>query len=307
MSSRNLVICDRESDYAASLAAFLTEKKELAFQVMVTTSLDQVRAIEKESSLDLLLISEDYTYEQRSAVRAWKRIVLTYEGHNPLGDDEISIFKYQSGDDIYAQIIQACAAEEAGNFLRIRKKQKGMLIGVYSPVHRVGQTSFALEKGKELAKEQNVLYLNLETYAGFGGHFQEEWKKNLTVLLYYAKQESENLGMILTTLVRQTGELDYILPAVFPEDIRSVTKEEWMWLFYEILKNSIYDVLILDLGECVQDLYDILNLCDTVFMPAADDRFAVSKIRQYEKILKQLGYEQLWERMIRCDTGRAAS
>ncbi len=307
MSSRNLVICDRESDYAASLAAFLTEKKELAFQVMVTTSLEQVRAIAEESALDLLLISEDYTYEQRSAVRAWKRIVLTNEGQKPLGESEISIFKYQSGDEIYAQIIQACAAEEDGNFLRIRKKQKGTLIGIYSPVHRVGQTSFALEKGKELAREQNVLYLNLETYAGFGGHFQEEWKKNLTVLLYYAKQESENLGMILTTLVRQTGELDFIPPAVYPDDIRSVTKEEWMWLFYEILKHSIYDVLILDLGDCVQDLYEILNICDTVFMPAADDRSGISKIRQYKKILRQLGYGQLWERMIQCDTGRAVT
>lgn len=306
MSSRNLVICDRESDYAASLAAFLTEKKELAFQVMVTTRLEQVQAIEEESSLDLLLISEDFTYEQRSAVNARKTIVLTNEGQRSLDEDVISIFKYQSGDDIYAQIIQACAAED-GNFLRIRKKQKGTLIGIYSPVHRVGQTSFALEKGKELAKDQNVLYLNLETYAGFGGHFQEEWKKNLTVLLYYAKQESEKLGMVLTTLVRQTGELDFIPPAVFPEDIKAVTKEEWMWLFHEILKSSIYDVLILDLGECIQDLYDILNMCDTVFLPAAGDRLAVSKIRQYEEILKQLGYEQLWERMIQCDTGRTAS
>lgn len=306
MSSRNLVICDRESDYAASLAAFLTEKKELAFQVMVTTSLEQVQAIEEESSLDLLLISEDFTYEQRSTVNARKTIVLTNEGQRSLDEEEMSIFKYQSGDDIYAQIIQACAAED-GNFLRIRKKQKGTLIGIYSPVHRVGQTSFALEKGKELAKDQNVLYLNLETYAGFGGHFQEEWKKNLTVLLYYAKQESEKLGMVLTTLVRQTGELDFIPPAVFPEDIKAVTKEEWMWLFHEILKSSIYDVLILDLGECVQDLYDILNMCDTVFLPAAGDRLAVSKIRQYEEILKQLGYEQLWERMIQCDTGRTAS
>lgn len=274
--------------------------------MMVTTSLEQVQVIEEESSLDLLLISEAFTYEQRSAVNARKTIVLTNEGQRSLDEDVISIFKYQSGDDIYAQIIQACAAED-GNFLRIRKKQKGTLIGIYSPVHRVGQTSFALEKGKELAKDQNVLYLNLETYAGFGGHFQEEWKKNLTVLLYYAKQESEKLGMVLTTLVRQTGELDFIPPAVFPEDIKAVTKEEWMWLFHEILKSSIYDVLILDLGECVQDLYDILNMCDTVFLPAAGDRLAVSKIRQYEEILKQLGYEQLWERMIQCDTGRTAS
>ena len=42
MSSRNLVICDPETEYAARLAAFLNGKRELAFQVKTCGSPGQI-------------------------------------------------------------------------------------------------------------------------------------------------------------------------------------------------------------------------------------------------------------------------
>ena len=40
------------------------------------------------------------------------------------------------------------------------------VIGVYSPIHRIGKTQYALQLAKEFAKKGNTLYLNLEAYAG---------------------------------------------------------------------------------------------------------------------------------------------
>lgn len=306
VSSKNLVICDPETDYAARLAAFLNEKKELAFQVKTCRSLKQMQALQEEMSVEVLLISGEYTKEQRQTVNASRIIVLTVKEEEDTGDGQAYVFKYQSGDEIYAQIIKICAADNAEGILNIRKKEKGKIIGIYSPVHRTGQTTFAIEKGRELSKEQNVLYLNLEAFAGFGGHFPEERNRNLSVLLYYIKQESGNPGLLLPTLVKQMGELYYIPPAAFPEDLKAVTAEEWIQLFYEILKSSIYDVLVLDLGECIQGLYRILSICDTVYLPEADDEFAAAKIKQYEETLWQLGYGEVWERMKTCDIRRTA-
>lgn len=309
MSSNNLVICDPETDYASRLAAYLSGKRELAFQVKICSSPEQLRLVCGELPTALLLLNEVFAREEIEEIYkgagSVRIIILSDREEDSDGSDKTDrIYKYQSGEEIYMQIIQICAAENMDGFWRVRKKEKGRIIGVYSPVHRVGQTDFAIQKGKELAKEENVLYINLETYAGFGGYFPEEREKTLAVLLYYAKQESGNPGLILTTLVRQMEGMDYVPPVVFPEDLKALEAKEWIWLFREILQNSIYDVLILDLGECVNGLYEILRFCDTVYMPVADDRVAAAKITQYEEILRQLGYGEVAERMIRCDIRR---
>ncbi len=303
MSSKNLVICDREQEYAAQLAGYLSGKKELALQVKLCNSPEQVEAIRREMAVDILLADESITFTEGALTGVSKVILLSAASTGTEGM-ESRIFRYQSADDIYTHLIEALAEGGMGELWNIRKKERGKLIGIYSPVRRIGQTGFALNKGMEMAKTSNVLYINLETYAGIGGYFPEEGKRNLSMLLYYAKQESGNPGLLITTLVKRMNELDYIPPVIFPEDIRTVTVSEWMWLFGEILSHSIYDVLILDLGDCVQGLFDILKACDTIYMPAADDRLAVSKIYQYEEALCRQGYGEVWERMIRCDIRR---
>ena len=303
MSSKNLVICDREQEYAAQLAGYLSGKKELALQVKLCNSPEQVEAIRREMAVDILLADESITFTEGALTGVSKVILLSAASTGTEGMVS-RIFRYQLADDIYTHLIEALAEGGMGELWNIRKKERGKLIGIYSPVRRIGQTGFALNKGMEMAKTSNVLYINLETYAGIGGYFPEEGKRNLSMLLYYAKQESGNPGLLITTLVKRMNELDYIPPVIFPEDIRTVTISEWMWLFGEILSHSIYDVLILDLGDCVQGLFDILKACDTIYMPAADDRLAVSKIYQYEEALCRQGYGEVWERMIRCDIRR---
>ena len=156
---------------------------------------------------------------------------------------------------------------------------------------------------EKMAKEKNVLYLNMETYGGSGGHFPEESGRDMSVLLYYAKQGTGNIGLVLTTLVRQMDGLDYIAPSRFPEELQLVTEKEWKWLFSAILKQSVYDMLILDMGECIQGLYGILALCDEIYLLTENDRSANAKLKQYRETLKRLGYGEMWERMIRCDAG----
>lgn len=306
MDSKSLVICDEESEYAAKLAIFLTGKKELAFQVKLCSSLRQVMALQE--GVELLLIGDSFSIEEREQLKASKVFVLTHKINSPVGHGETAIFKYQSGEEILAQIIKACIAEEkTEHFWHVTKSHKGKIIGVYSPIRRIGQTMFALKKGKEIARKENVLYINLETFAGIEGYFPLEEERTLSTLLYYAKQESGQLGLILSTLVKSVEGLDYVPPAVITEDIKSVTVKEWKCLFRQILEESIYDIVLLDLGECIQGIYDILDSCDIVYVPVANDKTAVSKLRQFEEILRRLGYENLCGRMIRCDTGRTTS
>ena len=308
MDSKSLVICDQESEYAARLAAFLNGKKELAFQVKIFKSPEQVSVLQKDESVDVMLVGSSFSIEERTLLKASKIFVLADEKKTELLPGETSIFKYQSGEEILSQIVQSFVKEEkAETFWYFSKKEKGKLIAVYSPVHRCGQTTFALKKGRELSRKENVLYLNLESFAGIDGYFPREDQRTLSTLLYYAKQENGQIGLILSTLVKKTGGLDYIPPAAVTEDLKLITSSEWKKIFAQILKESIYDILLLDLGECIQGIYEILEDCDEVYLPVADDKTAVSKLRQYEEVLYRLGYEELYGRMIKCDTSRTAA
>ena len=207
MSSKNLVICDREQEYAAQLAGYLSGKKELALQVKLCSSPEQVEAIRREMAVDILLADESITFTEGALTGVSKVILLSAASTGTEGMVS-RIFRYQSADDIYTHLIEALAEGGMGELWNIRKKERGKLIGIYSPVRRIGQTGFALNKGIEMAKTSNVLYINLETYAGIGGYFPEEGKRNLSMLLYYAKQESGNPGLLITTLVKRMNELD---------------------------------------------------------------------------------------------------
>lgn len=307
MSSRNLVICDPETEYAARLAAFLNGKRELAFQVRTCKSPRQIREAAGRTHIDILLIAEEFltAMDGREEKMADKILTLVSERTDSTEGDVI--FKYQSGEEICMRLVQLLAKEEKAELLKIRKKDSGRILGFYSPVHRLGQTRMALKKGKELARSENVLYLNMETYPGTGVYFPEERQKNMSVLLYYAKQESPKMASVLAGLVQKREGMDYVPPAVVPEDIKSVSKGEWLWLFEEILRKSIYETLILDLGDSVQGLYAILEACDVIYMTAADDPAAASKIRQFEESLELAGCVQAAERMVRCDIRRTAS
>lgn len=306
MSSKELVICDSDAKYTAKLAAFFNGKKELAFQVKIYGSPDTMQEVIAESSESILLINESFL--ENDLFKKWngKILVLSEKRRTEKYKNVQSIFKYQSCNLFMTQILEYCEEEMQGIW-RIRKSRKGKVIGVYSPVHRLGQTAFAFEKAKELSKEMNVLYLNLETYAGYGAILQKEEKKTLSTLLYYVKQESASVGLVLTTLIKSKDGVDYIPPVILNEDLLTITKKEWLWLFQEILHNSIYDALVLDLSESVQGLYEILAFCETVYMLVADDKNAASKIRQYEENLRRTGYAELVERMVRCDIRRTAA
>lgn len=302
MSSNNLVICDPEAEYAAKLAVILNGKRELAFQVKICKSPEQIQELLREMHIDILLISEEFREDLAESYKKNISRVIYLLSERNYKDPGENIFKYQSGEEIIGDLVRACQSEEG--LFKIRKKDRGKILAFYSPVHRLGQTETALKMGRELSEDRNVLYLNLEMFAGSGGQFPAEEKKNMSVLLYYAKQETGNLGLLLASLVKRKGALDYVPPTGCPEDLREMSPGEWSRLFTGILEESIYDVLLLDIGDGVQGLYEILDLCDEIHMLCADDLAASSKIRQFLESMIRSGYAGTAERVIRHDSGR---
>lgn len=300
MNNRNLVICDREEGYAEAFALFLMKKKELAFQVQVCKGIEQVQAIMQEHPIDILLIGGTYPAAERRKLKAREIFLLTGSGKTEADSAEIVVYKYQSGEAILAEIIRRCSEHEDGDGLFIRTVKAGRvrIIGLFSPVHRSGETSYGLKLGQELAVSENVLYLNMEIYGGIGGYFPEEGH-TLADVLYYSRQESGNIGLILTTLVKHMGGLDYLLPVRVSEDVKAVEVREWISVIRQIAEQSIYDVIILDIDEGLREVYELLRVCTEIHVLTARDTMAKAKLLQMEEEMHLLGYDDLKKKIVK--------
>lgn len=292
MGSKSLVICDPEEHYAQALAFYIMNRKGIHFQVQVCSDIWHIQ------ETDLLLISDVYPEEDRKNVKAKKVFVLSSRGYD--AEDSNMIFKYQTGEQILDEILKQCEEvyEENEIFFSSVQKKNGRIIGVFSPIHRIGKTTYAIGMGENMAVSENVLYLNLELYGGIGGHF-EKGGQTLEDVLYFARQEKGNLGFMLTKVVKRKGNLDYILPVPVSEDIKEIRAKEWIILLKKIMEQSIYETVIVDIDEGIRDIYELLDICSEIHLLEDQSPYSQAKMEQFERELMLLGYEELLKKIIR--------
>lgn len=300
MNSKNLIICDSEESYAQALAIYFMQRKELMLQVYVCSSPERVLELREEVKPDFLLISEEYEEKMRKKMPGEKLCILTSYDTSGTNTEHPAIYKYQSGEKILAQLFEECA-EWMDSYTALRRTAKDMtkrMIGVFSPIHRIGKTSYALILGENLAKSKNVLYLNLEFFGGLKGHFEKS-SQTISDLIYYSRQEKGNFGAFLASMIGHKGNLDYVAPASVSEDMKGMDGTEWISLMEQILQQSIYEILILDIDEGIPGLYQILEECTEIHMPVLENPYARAKISQFEQELKLLGKEHIMKKIIR--------
>lgn len=277
-------------------------KKEVTAGVRICSSVEMMERLMETGQVQVLLISDEVPYERRRQLFPGKRIVLTRQHCTDLGEEERELPKYQAADRLTAEILQVF--QEEPFLMPCAGKGKCRILGIYSPIHRIGKTTFALKLGKFLAEKEDVLYLNLETYAGMGGYFRDQDTQNLSHLLYYAKQEKDDISVRIASMVRQIGKLDYIPPLKVWTDLKSVTPEEWEALFYKLSVQSIYDTIILDIGDSIDGVFEMLQMCDWIMFPYEEDVYAKAKMAQYRYMLNVLRFQELEMRTVYVDMSK---
>ena len=78
-------------------------------------------------------------------------------------------------------------------------------------------------------------------------------------------------------MIQSVQNLDFVPPALAPMDIQCTDVKEWLRLIDSIVSESAYEVLILDLGDCVQELYQILDVCTKVYVPVRGDSVSMGQ------------------------------
>lgn len=294
----NFVICDYQKEYSESLFRILVRKYPERYQFHIFHDPEKLKVFSQTAEIHVLLISQEYE-EQIEEIKAAKIYVLS-ESEKICVRDSIYVFRYQPAGKIMEKILFRQVNPEKKERPRIRDETViNGILGVYSPVHRIGKTKFALRLGSQIAAKGNALYLNLEGYSGGSYYFPDNNGYDMGDLLYCIRQDSMNQGIKISMMTGQINGMDYILPMKNEIDFRSVRAEEWISLLNIINEKCIYDCIILDLGDSIRGLYEILRQCRRIYTPYIEEEAALAKMEQYEKNLREAGYTDILSRTVK--------
>ena len=168
-TAENFVICDTQKSYSENLFRRLSGY----FQFHVFHDIENLKIAAKSMQVNILLIGEEYGKEDRDEIPARQKYLLIGEKiPNERSPTEIPFFRYQKDQE--NSEVQTHQIQLVSDRSQTVKANVNGLIGIYSPVHRIGKTRFAMRMGRVLSESIPTLYLNLEGYSGLNYYLPEE-------------------------------------------------------------------------------------------------------------------------------------
>ena len=209
-----MVVYDEDPLYAGRLAEYVNQKETFPFQAMAFSDLEKLKAYGRDHEIAILLVGERVREEAKEIKAGLKMLLCDGEF---VSQEEASVYKFQSGDCILQEVMACyCTVPPEPGLALIGKR--ALIMGVYSPIGRCGKTSFSLTLAHMLGKSQGVLFISLEEYSGFSKLVCGGYEQDLSDVFYLYRQGDFN-WLKLKSLILSHGNVDYIPPAAYGEDL----------------------------------------------------------------------------------------
>lgn len=232
MRQKVFAICDTEEAYAVRLTEYMLERVRLPYTLHLFTKVEELQRFAEQEEIEILLIAESalkMLREEYIRQQVVKMFVLQ-ENDRKEREEQGCISKFQSPEKIVELLVESVADFSDWKHEAAEEDTKVKLIGIYSPVKRCLQTSFALTMGQILAKEHKTLYFNFENYSGFGQMLKREYSMDMTDLMYYFRCAKDKLFLRLPSIIQNINGLDYVPPVQYRAEPRETTGRQWLEL-----------------------------------------------------------------------------
>ena len=283
-----MAVCDSEEAYARSFLEYLQTRKRplLPFELRAFTGVNELKAYAAEHEIEILLIAERTADETIRSLPAGKLIVLSEGMTPPFLEDCPRVYKYQSSDTVVGEVLDLYGAERLAAFAPVRPRSRQRMIAVYSPSGYSQRMLFSLALGQALAQKQAALFVCLDSYSGLAEMMNLTDRRTLSDLLYGYRRAGDVSEERLRETLCQLRNLDFLPPALTPDDLQMVSGHEWTDFLESLMQAGRYAVLILDLGDAVRELPELLESCDEVWLPTQTDVLSSVRCRQFEETVK---------------------
>jgi len=283
------VICDEETLYAERLADYLSHRKEFSYEIRIFSSCEILFQNMKGKQIDLLLIEEKEflrlnEMEHKKHMSIKKTILLSdIKGQDAFVAEE-SIYKYQPASNILSKLLTECldyGLDGYGDSI----EEESELIGVYSPVKRVLKTTFSYTLAQILSENESVLYLNFEGCSGISTLLPIDAGTNLADMLFDYSIYREEYPKRFHEFIQDSDGIGIIPPVETVSELQCVPAENFISMLRRIKRNGIYKKVVLDVGDNVNGIIDILRICDLIYMPCRDDYISKAKMTSFDKAI----------------------
>ena len=285
-----IAICDKDSDYANSLADYFRVKGCLSSEIVVFTKYEHFSEFFDTHTLDILLINESF-YASHTAISSPNLFKLCETRMYEEDEDEICLFKYTSAEELLREVMAHYKPVMNSSIaIPFSKLRKSKLIGIYSPVHRCGKSSFSLALALQHSLKYTCLFLSFDDYSSLRALSGEICENDKTIddLLYYFEQSSDVFHSKLLSVIRHFQQLDYIAPSSKCCTICDISSSRQIIFLEKLMDIGRYEYIFVDFGS-LSPIYPLLPLCSKLYVPYIEnDCYSDYKLCAFKDSLKSI-------------------
>ncbi|MCD8077684.1 MAG: hypothetical protein LUE63_04805 [Lachnospiraceae bacterium] len=291
MEKKALILLDPDGSYVERFQEQTGKRRTFPLETVGFTGWDEMReALPRYPTAALLVESgcwREQPEEEQNALRE-RNVPLFLLSRDPgEGAGEVpSIYKYQSLEEILGKILEGLEELPAAG-----PKGRTRFLGVYSPLGRCGKSTCALLLAQILAERETILYVNLETLAGFTPPEEVMITRTLSDLLYLRRLPGKEDG-VFHGAMGMVGSPEILYPVVNPEDLWELPTEELAEVIQAIGEEKACDTVVLDL-ESGRNPLPLLRLCQRILEPVREDPMSVGRLEAFRAYLQQRGEEEV--------------
>lgn len=289
MENRIIAIIDREEGYAARLAEMFNNRDRVGFRAQMFSGVERFLEYCADKSVEILLVGESLM--DSALYRAASLVVVITEGNLVReAQDTPVVYKYQSSETIMKQVLDYYARD--GRHVDRTSVSRTLLYGVYAPQNRELKSGFAWNLARYLGRTKRVLYMGLNGFNPMMELYHNE--KDLADVMYYVRNGFDNLVFLVGSSVMTVESVDCMPVMRSLDDLLQVTAQEWLRILQVIMSQSDYEAVVLDLDECVQQFYRLLDECAVVYMPFQDNVRSDGKWVLCREYFERVGAKDVW-------------
>lgn len=295
-------ILDGDERYAVRLSACFNGRRVLPFPVRAFSDTEAYLRCAEENEVELLLVAEDMYPAVESGTAG---LVVCLCGQSVLPENEsgaVNIFKYQAGDNIIRDVV-SLYGDMRPDSAAVYKDIPARIVCVYSPNGYTGKTTLCMALAHEKGQNRKVLYINLEEFSADSENLPERNGSLSDALFYYHTGNGCGGGKLMSVINRGNG-FDYIPPAVCAEDLAHFSTEIIIGMLDRLSHAGGYELVIIDAGGMIKEVWRLLELADVVLVPKPDSPHRERRQMEFEKYLHQTGRSEVADRIIQVDIPR---
>ena len=276
-----LLIATDDSKYGEHLSDFLSDRHAQAFDVSLSSSIEQFHKTINSNRFDAALIEPAFAVQADLCGISMPLLLWSPDEKSAdVPTNLTKIHKYQRISDIADNILETYAKVSDGCFGPAGVSAK--VTACWSPKGGVGTTSVALAYCVNKVRDgSDVIYLSLESFSSTPVFFADSGKSISTIFEILEKKEGD-IGVLINGLRRKdsVSGISYFCAPKNYDDMNILTIEDTQTLISSC--RAVADELVIDMScVCNKRVWQVFQQSDNILLVTDKSATSWSKLEQF--------------------------